>query len=146
MSTPSGQPPKTWYGEDGHRNKFLANWWNVKKIKDLHWEVSIEPKPKWPNPAPHDKQFLQRIEYGGSFVTKPLVKGYLVTFQDEAQGRQGRKQRFSHRRIAFQVLKGKAKYVTVRPHPFVDATVKRVRKTIRERRDKNQLKIPFGDK
>lgn len=130
ISTEPGAIPKTWKGGNTPQT-FLANNWQVKKISQLNFEISIRPK-YFSNGKPDDKQFLNRLEKGGTFQTKPVVYGYMVYFGDDGYGTPGirRKRRFSHKRISFKPLKTKAKQAAAKPHPIAAPVTKKVRQRI----------------
>lgn len=110
--------PKTWSGLGASTRNWLASGWQVKQLSDEAWKVELTPLGR------SGGNFLQKLEYGGSFQTKPVVKGYLVVFHDESSsGRQ-----YSHRRISFAPMKTEPKTVQVRGRGWLRAAIERVRK------------------
>lgn len=140
----AGQAPKSWpcgglreyfmSKRDGGTNpetgkKVWRGNWQVRKIGRFHYEVSIRPAPKQPHDLAGSNQFLHTLERGGSVLTTPVVKGYLLNTRDTSSS--GR--RFSHRRISLMPIKSKSKTVSVAPRPFVRPVVERVREYVRKR-------------
>lgn len=110
--------PKTWSGPGASTRNWLAKSWTVEKVSDDAYKVELTPLGR------SNGGFLQRLEYGGSFKTKPVVKGYLVTFHDgSSSGRQ-----YSHRRISFVPMKTEPKTATVRGRGWIRAAIERVKK------------------
>lgn len=110
--------PKTWRSGDsaGAYDNWLAKNWEVVELPSGEMEIGIRPETS------AAAGFLKRLEYGGSFKTKSVVRGYLAYIEDNTQGS------FRHRRVSFVPLYTDPRTVSVRGMHWVEAAVQRVAK------------------